>query len=93
MVLPDQKGMIFSRYTRRTSSRDGERDLLAVVEDLQVLQTVTAQFGIGRGRLGGGAFFADDQLAVADVDRLVLHQVPEGQARQTGIDSRRGTSV
>ena len=93
MVLPDQKGMIFSRYTRRTSSLRRRRNLLAVVENLQVLQAVAAQLGIGRGRLGRRAFFADDQLAIVDADRLILHQVLEGQRPADGHRLRKGTSL
>ena len=42
-------------------------------------EAVAAQLGVGGRGLGRGAFLADDQLAVADADRLVLHQVAERQ--------------
>ena len=50
------------------------------VEDAQVFKAVTGQLGIGRDRLGLGASFADDQLVIAQVDRLVLTQVEEGSS-------------
>jgi hypothetical protein len=56
-----------------------ERDLLARVQDVQVSQAVAAQLRVGGRGLGRGTFLADDQLAVADVDGLVLHQMLEGQ--------------
>jgi hypothetical protein len=57
----------------------GEGRLLPVVEVPEVLEGVDADLGIGRGRLGRGAAFADDELAVVEDDGLVLHDVLEGQ--------------
>jgi len=63
---------------------DLERNLLARIQDVQVGQGVTAELRkSGRG-LGRGALFAHDQLAVADGDRPVLHQVAEGQGPAHG---------
>ena len=58
---------------------DREGYLRACIEDGEVFQAVAAQLRIGRSGLGGGAFFADNQLALADIDSLVFHQVPEGK--------------
>jgi hypothetical protein len=59
--------------------RHGKRDLCPGVQDLQVAHRVAAQLGVGRRRLGRSTLFAHDQLAVADIDRLVCQQVAEGQ--------------
>ena len=66
-----------------------ERGLLPRVEDLEVLDAVAAQLGIGRRRLGRGPLLADDQLAVVDADRLVNQDVLESE----GVLDGRGNAV
>ncbi len=56
----------------------GEGGFLAVVEVLEVLEGMDADFGVGRGRLGRRTALADDELAVVEDDRLRLHDVLEG---------------
>ena len=63
----------------------GEGGLLAVVEVPEVPEGVDADLGVGRRRLRRRPALADDELAVVDDDRLVLHDVPEGQ----GVPHRR----
>src|SRR5271157_2441910 len=48
------------------------------MEDLKVLQRVTAELREGRRSFWTGAPFTDDQFVVADVDRFVFHQIMEG---------------
>ena len=55
-----------------------EGSLRPGVQDVQVLQAVGGDLGIGGRGLGGGAALADDQLAGADPDRLVGQDVAEG---------------
>src|ERR1035441_593649 len=54
-------------------------DLFARVQDFQVLHAVAAELRIRRRALGRGSAFAHNQLFVADVDRLALHQVGKRQ--------------
>ena len=58
---------------------DLERDLLARIQDVQVGQGVAAELGIGGRGLGRRPLLADDQLAVADGDRAVLHHIAKRQ--------------
>ena len=63
---------------------DGERYLLAGIEDVQILEGVAAKFRVGGGGLGGRTLLADDQLAVVEADSSVLHEVLEGQRAKQG---------
>ena len=54
------------------------------IEDVQILQGVAAQLGVGGGVLWGGTLLADDELALADDDGLVLEQVLEGEGALDG---------
>ena len=55
-----------------------EGGLFAAVQDVEILQAVTAQLGEGRRRLGCVPLFPDDQLARVDLDVLMLQEVGEG---------------
>ena len=53
----------------------GIRDLLAGVENFEILEAVAAEFREGGGGLGRRSALAHDQLVLPNVDLLVLHQV------------------
>ena len=84
--LPERDDLVAIQLARFGADR--KRNLLARVEDVQVLQAVAAQFGISRRGFGRGAFFADDQFIGADEDRLVLHQILKRQRAAQGADIR-----
>ncbi len=75
--LPERNDLVAIQRAR--FGADGKRNLLARVEDVQVRQAVAAQFGIGGGGFGRGAFLADDQFICADEDRFVFQQVLKRQ--------------
>ena len=52
-----------------------ERGTLPPVENIEVLEGVAAQFRVRRGRFRRRPPLADDQFAVPDVHRLLLHEV------------------
>ena len=68
-------------------------DLLARVEDLEVLHGVAAQLGIGGRALGARAALADDQLFGADVDGAVLQHVRESAGAQDRRRERPGLAI
>ena len=47
--------------------------------DIEIVQGVAAQLGVGGRGLRRRPLFADDQFPIADVDRLALQEVLEGQ--------------
>ena len=59
-----------------------EEDLVAFVQDLEVLDGVAAQLGVSRRRMGTRAAFADDQLVIVDADLFVFADMLEGQGAQ-----------
>ncbi len=56
---------------------NGVRGERPAVEDPQVLEAVARQLGKGRHHFRRGSALADDQLAIADIDRLMLAEMAE----------------
>ena len=75
--LPERNDLVAIQLARFGADR--KRNLLARIEDVQVLQAVAAQFGIGGRGFGRGAFLADDQFIRADEDRFVFQQILKRQ--------------
>ncbi len=62
----------------------GVAGLLARAQDLEVLDAVAGELGVGRARLGRRPAFPDDQLVVADVHGLALAEVLEREGAEDG---------
>ena len=58
---------------------DPERGLGPAVEDVEVLQAVGRDLGIGGRRLGRRSSLADDELPFPEPNGLVFEEMPEGQ--------------
>ncbi len=54
----------------------------ARIQDPQVLDAVAGQLGISRHGLGGGAALADDELSLAQPERLAVADGEEGEGAQ-----------
>ena len=71
---------------RQALLRHGVTGLGPGIEDAKVFQAVAGQLGVGRHDLGLRAALADDQLSLAQIDRLVLAKVME----RAGTHDRHG---
>ena len=63
---------------------DAEAGLLAPVQDVQVVERVAGDLGVGRGGLGRRPPFADDQLVGEDGDLFAGQQAGEGAGALAG---------